>query len=422
MQINYYSNITHPTVLTVIPPSQWLDKIKGSEYSETITQARNGSLPYENTKSSLPCVTYNFLFNGYKKTENILSPTGLMYIDIDTPEFDLKILDTSKIYSYYKSFGGVGYAIIVKVDGLSQDNFKSSYLSICKELGIFEFIDVQAIKPTQFNVLSYDENIFINETPYVFTSTLNSPHSIVIGKKKRTYTIEGGEIYHAIRFNNLDEVDVTGDYTVNWDGIQWVNCFIPIKKIDTRRNSFLLSYTNNLVWLNPKIAKKRTLRILSNINKIAFRMPVPESQLNRVVNTIFKYKLDGTLKPIYNRKSRKIVFRQSVKMNKDEKLAVCRHEIGKRAASKSRKKISDIIESWDFKKLGKITQPKIYKSNPISSKTVEKYWSEFKERIKELNISTNLKQNMTALNNLLIILMNTPYLLTLSQLKYLFYR
>ena len=182
MQINYYSNVTHPNVLSVIQTSNWLDKIKASEYSETITQARNGALPYESTKLSLPCVTYNFLFIGYKKTENIISATGLMYIDIDIPEFDLNILDTSKVYSYYKSFGGVGYAIIVKVDGLSQNNFKSTYLNICKELGIVEYIDTNAIKSTQFNVLSYDENIFINENPYVFSSTLNSPHSIVIEK------------------------------------------------------------------------------------------------------------------------------------------------------------------------------------------------------------------------------------------------
>ena len=154
------------------------------------------------------------------------------------------------------------------------------------------------------------------------------------------------------------------------------------------RNSFLLSYTNNLVWLNPQIAKERTLKILGNVNKIACVKPAEKTQLNRIVNSIFKYKLEGNLKPIYNRKPRKIVFKQGVKMNKEEKLAICRYEFGKKMVSKSRKKITGIIEDWDFKKLGKITQNKIYKHFPISSKTVEKYWSEFKERIKELNTNS----------------------------------
>ena len=79
------------------------------------------------------------------------------------------------------------------------------------------------------------------------------------------------------------------------------------------------------------------------------------------------------------------------------------------------------MENWNYEKSGKITQTKMYKDYPISSKTVEKYWNEFKEHIKELNKTLD-KKIMTALNNLIIILINTPYFLTLVQSRFSFYK
>src|ERR1700739_3486918 len=156
--INTYECWQKPTVKATVSINDWLNQIKQSNYSDTIQKARNGLVDYDLTKATIPCVTYNFLFKDYKTNKNIATSSGLMYIDIDNPLFNIKELDLSKVYAYYKSFGGNGYGILVKVTGLTINNFKSTYTSITDNLGITRFADKGARKATQFNVLSYDKD------------------------------------------------------------------------------------------------------------------------------------------------------------------------------------------------------------------------------------------------------------------------
>lgn len=48
-------------------------------------------------------------------------------------------------------------------------------------------------------------------------------------------------------------------------------------------------------------------------------------------------------------------------------------------------KLVNIIKTWDFATLGKITQRAIYGSHPISKKTVEKYYDSVRDLITEKN-------------------------------------
>lgn len=365
--------------------TNWLSQIKSSTYSQKITQARQDAKVYNSTKESLPCVTYNFLYEGYKNTANTIQSTGLVYIDIDHPQFDISILDKSKVYSYYHSFGGHGYAILVKVTGVTLDNFSITYKSIVNDLGIAEYVDIQAAKATQYNVISYDENIFINDSAFTYTA-IYAPPSIVKEQKKKAYTIDRGAEYKPIRFDNLDEIYIEGDYVVNWDGYDNIKCFIPIKKIDKKRNDTLIAYCSNLVYLNPEISFHQTYTILSKVNQIMCKTPVDEEHLNRLIKSVMAYKSAGKLKPIYFNKKRKIVFNKTSKLSREEKLEICRAEIIKHWKDISTDKLFNIIESWDFKKYGKISQRKIYNNHPINKKTVEKYWPLFKPLVKYLNV------------------------------------
>lgn len=389
--INTYGCIKNPNVISSISINNWFKSISNSDYSETILKARNGELDYNKTKESLPCVTYNFLFDSYKKDKNIISSTGFLYIDIDNNSFNVKNLDLNKVFAYYKSFGGNGYAIIVKVDGLNLANFNLTYANITEDLGIDKYVDKQAIKATQFNVLSYDKNIYINENSYSYTAVnINTPQSYVIEKKERAYTLEWGENYikrDKIRFDNIDEIEIPEgeDYIVDWEGIEVIKCWIPIHKKDYNRNNLLLAYCNNLLWLNPNITREKAFEILIKVNQIAFYEPVDNSQLNRVLNSVFNYLKEGTLEPIYFNKKRKIIFDSKCRLSGDDKRSIVISELAKMKSENSRQKLYEIIEDWDFKKYGKITQAQVYKNFSISSKTVEKYWKEFKEYIKELN-------------------------------------
>ena len=204
-------------------------------------------------------------------------------------------------------------------------------------------------------------------------------------KKEEAYTIDGGVKFQRLRFNNLDEIPIDGDYVVNWDGFDTIKCFIPIKKVIKNRSKMLLSYCNNLVWLNPHLSKETALQILRKVNEIACEPKVDDRQLNGVLKSVYTYQEDGSLAPKYSKKKRKIVFASNCKWSRMEKLEVCRQELAKRWSDKSIAKIYGIFETWAFDNWGSITQEKTYKLHPVSKKTVEKYWKHFKEYVKLLN-------------------------------------
>jgi len=387
--VNVYDRFSMPNVVSTYSIDNWFKKIKFSEHANVIMQVRDGKKDKNVIKQTLPCITYNFLYDKYKEDKNIISPTGLMYIDIDNEKFDINELDLNKVYACYKSLGGKGYAIIIRVDDLSLSNFKSTYLHITDQLGLNEFIDRNAIKASQFNVLSYDEDIFINKDSFVFSSLDVAPPSIVIKKKNKTtaYTTERvAELeFKQIRYDDLNEIKIEADYIVNWDGYDIIKCFIPIKKITKNRNNVLLSYLNNFVYLNPHISEERALKTLKNINEIACLLPVEDNQLNRIVKSIFTYKKNGKLKPIYFKKKRKIVFDKKCKLTKEEKFGICRIENANKKTNDSKQKLYSIIETWNFIENDVITQRKIISNHPISKKTVEKYWKEFKDFVTQLN-------------------------------------
>lgn len=385
-QVNTYECITKPKVVSTIPICEWFSQIKSSIFSEQIEKARFGELDYVSTKAKMPCVTYNFHFEHYKKDSNIKGSSGLIYIDIDNPEFEINTLDKNKIFAYYRSFGGQGYSIIVKTSGVTIDNFSTTYTNITNELGVSDYVDIQAAKASQFNVLSFDTDIFVNNDSFTFPS-VSAPHSNLIIEKERTYTIERGASNTPIRFDNLDEIPIEGKYEVNWGGYEIVKCFMPFRKITNRRNNMLLSYCNNLVYLNPNITEEKILKILEAVNRKCCENPVDKNQLLRVITSVLKYYKDGKLKPIYFRKKRKIVFNLQSGLSKEQKLEVCRNELSKRKKELSLQKLYDIIEQWEFKKHGIISQRKIYRNHPIAKKTVEKYWCNFKELVSEVNDS-----------------------------------
>jgi hypothetical protein len=383
--VNTYRCIKKPTVVSTIRVEDWFNQFNSSEHTESILKARGNYDIYDAIKFSIPCVTYNFRFNKYKNDDNIVGSTGLLYFDIDDPRFQIDCLDLTKVYTYYKSFGGHNYALLVKVNDLTICNFKNTYNYILEELKITEYADYNAMKATQFNVLTVDSNIYINKNSIPFQSLNVAPHTVVKKERRKAYTIEGGATRRNIRYNNLDEIDIDGEYVVNYEGYPWVNCFLPRNQITKNRNNTLLSYCNNLVWLNPWLDRHQTIEIMSSVNRIICQTPVTDDHLARIVNSIYTYLDAGTLQPKFAPKKRKIVFSPEILFLRGEKNAIVTKENAKKKIADSKKKIKRIIDNWDFDQLGKITQRGMYKNHPISKKTVEKYWPDFRDLISEIN-------------------------------------
>jgi len=405
MKINVFQKVNQPQVLSSTTVSDWFELIKSSEYSNDITKARNGEISLENLKLQLPCVTYNFLYNKYKKDSNIISSTGFLFIDIDNPDFDINSVDKSKITGYYHSVGGTGYHILISVTGLTKQNFKESYITICNELGITKFIDTKAIKHSQFSIISYDDYAYYNDNPYVFNvggvSSMITHHIGVVSSMITSYnttyssttsnnirvvssmiTDREEEIYDRtdtphtpIRFDNTDEISIpqNEDYVVDFDnGYEVIKSFlIPSKLTDNRYNT-LLAYATNLLYLNPTLSKVKFTEILTNTSSVISDTGIESSKINRIINSVYKYQQEGKLTPIKFNKNRKIIFSKKSRLSKEEKLDIVRTELAIHKVNKSLAKIKDIITNWNTEEQGTISIKKMTKFK-ISHNTITKH-------------------------------------------------
>lgn len=384
--ITLFNNLSDCRVKSIIDLEDWLSMIKKSDYSDRICFARNNPEFYDIIKvNEIPCVTLNFNYSKYKKGSNCIGSTGLLYIDIDAPDFNIKNIDKSLVRAYYKSFGGNGYGIIVKVEGLSKENFEATYFSVCDKLNILPYVDLGAKKETQFNVLPLDKDLFSNPYSKIFNS-ISTPLLVTNKRERRAYSTEWG--VNNIRFDNKQDFIKDGeDYYINLEGFEIVEAKLLYKKVSKNRNNILLAYCNNIVYLNPNIYFDRLFKIMSAVNQNNFSNPLEEVQLYRVINSVLNYLDDGTLQPIYGKKKRKIVFsnNSSNYKTKEEKFKLVREVNAQIKRNKSISKITEIIKNWDFKELGKITQKAIVKNHSVSKKTVEKYYSIFIDDIKIIN-------------------------------------
>lgn len=404
--LNYYEKVDKPIPLGTYTLRYWLDLLSKSSSTELILDARKGKVDYNETKRSIPAVTYNFLFKNRKLDVNILHSTGIMYFDLDTPEFDISKLDLSKVFVLYHSFGGRSYSMLVRVAGVTFDNFRDSYYSIAKELGIDHLYDTNADKPTQYAALSYDPDVFINEDCLIF-DVKNNPSSVIFPSKKSTkskvskitpvqlvkeekgrYITEVGlKIpYTQLHFNNLRDYEFSCDYIVNWSGFTYIHCYIPFRNKCKDKYKTLLSYCTNLVWLNPGITYKRTLEIIHRVNDIYYDQPSVSANVKRIVDTVYKQNSEGTLYPIHD-KPRYIIFDHDnkSKLTKEDKLEICREELCKKKVLDSKRKIGQLIDEWEPYLDGKITIKSLARKGKMSTNTIDKYYKLFKDVIAEKN-------------------------------------
>lgn len=390
--LDYYTSITNPMVVSGITAVEWFEMIINSPYKDKIIEARNSPHKKDEIKKDLPCVTYSFNFKGYKKNENITDTTGCIYFDIDDPSFQISDQQMSKCLATYRSVGGLGRAIIYLVDGLTPENFKHNYFKVAFELGLDQYIDSNAAKMSQFNVLSYDEALYLNPRPKIFQATNPEgvPQSPLLNRKKKNiaYRGEWGTLTRrTVRFNNLDDYQTDGDYVVNWEGMDYICCWLPYQKKHINRNATLLSYTGNLVYLNPWIPEQRLYDIISSVNERAFINPVSSEQLRRVIKSVRTYQQQGTLKPVYYKKPRKIIFNKHSGLSATDKMEIAISLNAEKKTQDSINKLYSILEAWDFDQYGLISVRNIAKHHPISKKTVAKYYKNFKQYIEDLNNS-----------------------------------
>lgn len=388
--INYYTNIKSPSVVNTITLKDWIDMIKSSDYSQHINTLRLFDLSkkeWDNEKPTFPAITINFLYNKYKKDSNIIKSTGYMYIDIDNDEFDILSIQ-DKVTAYWKSIRGKGWGVVVKVDGITYNNFKFNYTNICNELGLLDYIDINAVKHSQFNILSFDVNAYYNEYGFVFNciDLIDVPTPYLTTEEEDIY-VGGRDKFSNTRFDNTDTIPIPSnkDYVSNWnEGYTIIKCFLIPSKLDDNRYNTLLSFCNNLVYLNPTHSKERIWKFIKGSSYIISKDGIDDKRITSIVNSIFRQKEQGKLTPIHYNKVRRIIFRKGLKWTKEEYSIVIGEEMKNMYKIKSSNKLQDIINDWDFNN-GLINHRSIVKFGKMSKTTVQKYYSQYKQQINEMN-------------------------------------
>jgi|GEM_PF-5521003 len=393
---NFYENVRKPNVLKDITIEQYVQKVKNGEHARNILKAREagkGTTLYQQIKLKQPAVTLNFTFENSRRNANAINSTGYLMFDVDDKCFSPSSLDPSNFSIINKSFGGQGYTLVTRVDGITPENFKVAYNWVAQQVGLSEMFDVNARSISQSTILSYDPEIHFNSSSRVFDATAltteeNQPQIEELVTPNNDYKdllILGGDQkkLKGYRFNNSADffngehkgkkyligdfafVEVTGTFNYKiWEG---------------GRSKFLYVNGCNLKYLNRGISYDGMVKVLGYLNSNCCEPTLRPAEIESLVKGI----ISSETKP--KAKSRKIIFNDAEhRLTRAEKYKVLGEYQKELHKSKKVDEIAAFLETYDG---GKITKNTIRKGLGMHSKTLKKYWEFFEHDIEEYNKS-----------------------------------
>lgn len=390
-RINHFASVKKSSVLGTLSVEEIFKKIKlGDGKLPLINCAREygkGHEKYDFIKvNCLPTYRFNFLYNKIAKDINIINDTGLIYIDVDNID---EIPENKFVFAKWKSLSNNGFGILVKVANLSSKNFGNSYKSITNILGVNS--DLNAGKANQQNVLSYDPSIYINYNSEVYVIDNLDKVSFNRIKKEKESILPNYTSKANLRLDNSDEYfvnDTKNVFKYFDDKILISKPFVPWKGIKNGdRNNKVFMILSQYAMLNPSQDKSFLFDMAKNVNKKVFP-PLLGRELNSIVTSVIKKRLEGSLE-LYKNISRRIIFNPNINLSGKDKKVLSAKKIGEVRREKAIEEIELIINEWKFDLNGLITQKKISEIGKMSLSKVKIYWSNFKDYVFDLNESNN---------------------------------
>lgn len=332
-----------------------------------------GSKEYVKIKTFyLPTVRFNFIFDGYAKNENITASTGLIYLDADNID---SIPDSEYIFAKWKSLSGLGYGILVRVEGLTLENYRDTYNSLASIIGINA--DAGGRKATQQTVLSYDPYLYHNENSKIYLCKKVSLPNINKERKgiraNDTFWDEG-----RIRLDNIgDFFSDDTPYIVYEDKICVCTPYIPRVIPEGKRNTTMFYLLSQYAVLNPS----KEIFLYSIAEQINNKMHprLYKEEVNRIVKNVIAARKANTLKMDCTH-HRKVLFNPQQPFSFQQKMDIVNSILGAERRQKTLELIYGALENWDFEVYGKITQIKIAKKTGLGIATVKRHWNHFGEK------------------------------------------
>ncbi|MDV3594796.1 hypothetical protein CMU77_01970 [Elizabethkingia anophelis] len=302
--ISSFQNIGEVVDFIRTPPPEHIDQV---EHARLLDRK---SPEYGKIKrNELPAISIGFSFsNGYINGENISSPTGYLYLDVDnTTENDLEIRK-DYVSAYWKSLSNTGISIIVKVEGLTTSNLKIATQEVAKLLNVP--YDTKAVSVDRLTVLSYDPNAVYNPSSIsINLNELLQPES----SKPKSSKIFRDSIYYnnssigiqyngntSVRNNNLDEVtqnmlfeyNEKGIHDCGKDKVRYISAYLPKNIKEGSREKVLSLYAKNIMYLNPNLTKNELFKLVSSANMLRLNTPLPYKEFKSIVDKAFANKIE----------------------------------------------------------------------------------------------------------------------------------
>ncbi|QPQ50190.1 hypothetical protein H3Z85_11555 [Chryseobacterium indologenes] len=395
--VSSFNNIEEVVNFIKSPPQEHI------QYVENARNLERKSKEYNYIKiNKLPAITINFNFsNNYISGKNVLNPTGYLYLDVDgMTEQDFEI-NTTYICAYWRSLSNTGMTLVVKVDGLTLNNFKEATKKIARLLDIP--YDEKAVSIDRLTVLPYDRHAYFNSSTEIIpvfqllSSDLTVSDENEVTKNTHYNSINNNNIKklskydcngYKIRFDNLDELiesknieyDENGFYDFGKDSkLRYAKVFVPFTAIESDKRYYILEkITLQLVALNKKVSKKNIYSCINKINNNRMTPPVENNFVEDLLNKI--YKNIKEIEPNFN-EERRFIYDKTKDLTTKEKRILNMKQLGKDKSNKSVAELFKVMKEWNYSIHGKITIKSLSKIASKNRKTVQKYYKELKAKL-----------------------------------------
>jgi hypothetical protein len=303
--------------------------IKANSYTELIEQLRAleyGSEEYKKFKidNPLPCCKPHGTFKNIKGTEILQKLSGHLYFDVDNSDIpnDYKNdIDNYKklIIEKYpniismlgKSLGGKGIFFLIKVNRLTENNFKSVHEYFRTVIFKNIPIDTDALGIARNFFIPLDENLYINENSIAtylndlsnsYNKHINSKSSNInctgqynnnnnSGCSTLTYTfLPFSEVYNSmIKETPVDVGD--NDYIIK--DILYSKLFIRPSISDGKKHKIFRGMANCILHNNPSFSLEKILSVINYINKNQTGgRPMKTKEMIRTITTEYNRIID----------------------------------------------------------------------------------------------------------------------------------
>jgi len=295
--LNSFPHITGATVTGQIYLWDVLQRIKYNLASDIepetyllhkyIDGVRNTA--YDQRKEQLPAICYNARFNGYKDTKHLNAVTNLMFLDIDDFPTQAEALDYKKMitakYSWILacnlSLSRLGLHVIALVDNIQDSTDYTNKYKYISSTYFGNRLDKDSNKLTQYAVLPFDYDIYINQYPEILS--IEQIYSEYI-KGIRSAYVQGNNLSHT----SINEKGISSAYNIDIEssiGIDKEKGICSVYKggeiISTPYTFFSNSHLNNLM---NDAARKNNLRFIQEVDESYFQDPNTPIYINEGVD------------------------------------------------------------------------------------------------------------------------------------------